>query len=63
MRPAACDLRSIIEEVAELLAARASAKHLELACDVLDTLPRNVTGVPGSRSASCAMVVNSRRSS
>ena len=46
MRPAACDLRSIIEEVAELLAARASAKHIELACDVLDSLPRNVTCDP-----------------
>ncbi len=46
MRPAACDLRSIIEEVAELLAARASAKHLELACDVLDTLPQSVTCDP-----------------
>src|SRR4029453_11893666 len=46
MRPAACDLRSIIEEVAELLAARASAKHIELTCDVLDSLPRNVTCDP-----------------
>jgi signal transduction histidine kinase/DNA-binding response OmpR family regulator len=46
MRAAACDLRSIIEEVAELLAARASAKDIELACDILDTLPRNVTCDP-----------------
>ncbi len=46
MRPTACDLRSIIEEVAELLAARANAKHLDLACDILETVPHNVTCDP-----------------
>ncbi|HEV8245671.1 MAG TPA: response regulator, partial [Polyangiaceae bacterium] len=46
MRKASCDLRSIVEEVAELLASRANAKHLDLACDILDDVPRNVTCDP-----------------
>ena len=41
------DLRAVIEEVAQLLAARAQEKGLELACLVLPDLPVAVRGDPG----------------
>jgi signal transduction histidine kinase/CheY-like chemotaxis protein len=40
------DLRQQLEEVAELLAPRASSKHLELACAVPPTLPEHLIGDP-----------------
>jgi signal transduction histidine kinase/DNA-binding response OmpR family regulator len=40
------DLRQLLEEVADLLAPRASAKRLELACAVPPALPEHVVGDP-----------------
>ena len=41
------DPRPVVEEVADLLAARARAKQLELVCDVAPDLPPAVEGDPG----------------
>ena len=40
------DLRQLLEEVADLLAPRASAKRLELACAIPPALPEHVVGDP-----------------
>jgi signal transduction histidine kinase/DNA-binding response OmpR family regulator/HPt (histidine-containing phosphotransfer) domain-containing protein len=41
------DLRQTVEDVCELLAERAQAKGLELACVLHDTVPASVRGDPG----------------
>jgi PAS domain S-box-containing protein len=42
----AFDLRSLLEETAELLAPRASRKHLELICAMPDSVPDRLVGDP-----------------
>jgi signal transduction histidine kinase/CheY-like chemotaxis protein len=41
------ELRQLIEEIIELLAERASAKELELACEIGDDVPRFLSGDAG----------------
>ncbi len=41
------DPRPVVEEVAELLSARARAKHLEMVCDIAPEMPPAVEGDPG----------------
>jgi len=42
LRPGPCQVRSLLEEVAELFAARAELKQLELLCSVHPDVPTNV---------------------
>jgi two-component system sensor histidine kinase/response regulator len=41
------DLQSTVESVVELLAEKASAKNIDLACHVLEDVPRQLRGDPG----------------
>jgi two-component system sensor histidine kinase/response regulator len=46
LRQGKCDVRHMVEEVGELLAAQAESKGLELACHTLPNVPRVLLGDP-----------------